>query len=464
MTAAIELQSGSALVFKWGRTAWSTMFANVRGAKESRPVAKSDAALLADVQVATGGDGDAYSRIIRRYQDSLARRMIRFTRDPRMIEELVHDVFVEAYFALPGYRGDAPFEHWLQRIATRVGYRFWTRRGREPAAIDVHLHDLPADSDESARDSAEEVAVVLAKLAPRDRLILTLLYLESRSVAEAADLAGWSETMVKVQAPSGAEAIPPSTGGVVASRPGGGGRRWMSWISCVATPPNWTGRVRPEGRRRGPGAGFDSASAAAVGTVYRRPAADDRRGRGEFAARPVARTVRPTSGRRNAGPVGFAVHAVCGDSAMNEVHSSEVSQPLPPPATNRRRWLTVLLALVVFVAGMASGAALTVRFAVHRLQFAIHHPEVAPARIAATLRRRLDLDATQTAQVEKILAKRQVEITAIRRKLQPEIKRQLDAVRDEVAAVLTESQRERWQELFDQFQERWLPPPPPDAR
>jgi RNA polymerase sigma-70 factor, ECF subfamily len=30
--------------------------------------------------------------------------------------------------------------------------------------------------------------------------VLTLLYLESHSVAEAAELAGWSQTMVKVQA------------------------------------------------------------------------------------------------------------------------------------------------------------------------------------------------------------------------------------------------------------------------
>jgi RNA polymerase sigma-70 factor (ECF subfamily) len=44
------------------------------------------------------------------------------------------------------------------------------------------------------------VAVALEQLPPRDRLVLTLLYLESRSVAEAAELAGWSESMVKVQA------------------------------------------------------------------------------------------------------------------------------------------------------------------------------------------------------------------------------------------------------------------------
>ena len=41
---------------------------------------------------------------------------------------------------------------------------------------------------------------LLAKLPPRDRLVLTLLYLEGLSVAQAAQRAGWSKAMVKVQA------------------------------------------------------------------------------------------------------------------------------------------------------------------------------------------------------------------------------------------------------------------------
>jgi flagellar basal body-associated protein FliL len=146
---------------------------------------------------------------------------------------------------------------------------------------------------------------------------------------------------------------------------------------------------------------------------------------------------------------------------MNHDTISNVSQQLPPPV-GRRRWLTILLSLVIFVAGMVSGAALTVHYAVSRLQFAIHHPEVAPARIAATLQRRLNLDDQQTAQVETIVARRQVEIASIRRKFQPEIVHQLDSVRDEIAAVLKEPQREKWTQLFDQFQQRWLPPMPPE--
>jgi RNA polymerase sigma-70 factor, ECF subfamily len=192
----------SALTPKWVRTLFAVMATDARGAEETRPVAKSDdASVLADVRAATRGDGEAYSRIIARYQQTIARRMHRFTRDPAVIEELVHDVFVEAYFSLRKYRGEAPLEHWLQKIATRVGYKYWERRQRERTIpFQDSLHDPPAKDDAAGNDAVEEVGVALEKLPPRDRLVLTLLYLESRSVADAADLAGWSQTMVKVQA------------------------------------------------------------------------------------------------------------------------------------------------------------------------------------------------------------------------------------------------------------------------
>jgi predicted Co/Zn/Cd cation transporter (cation efflux family) len=104
---------------------------------------------------------------------------------------------------------------------------------------------------------------------------------------------------------------------------------------------------------------------------------------------------------------------------------------------------------------------LTVHYAVNRLQFAIHYPEAAPPRIAAVIQRRLDLDDQQRAEVEQIVAKHQIEIAAIRRKFQPEIVDELDSVRDEIAAVLKEPQRERWTQQFEQFKQRWLPPAPP---
>jgi RNA polymerase sigma-70 factor, ECF subfamily len=206
VTLAYEFHGTSASALAWvrmllvGPAAASGMTA--RDNQERKLVATPEKAILADVKAAAGGDGAAYARIVDRYQNLLAQRMMRFSRDPAVIEELVHDVFVEAYFSLGSYRGDAPLEHWLQRIATRVGYRNWKQKRKEPTVSLQHAqHDPPARAGAGAeQDAADEVAVVLEQLPPRDRLVLTLLYLESRSVAEAADLAGWSQTMVKVQA------------------------------------------------------------------------------------------------------------------------------------------------------------------------------------------------------------------------------------------------------------------------
>lgn len=198
MTTSLEFDDASALMTSWVRMQLHVV--TMPGVRESQRVHKADEANLADVEAACGGDGEAYRRIIERHQPLLARRMLRFTRHPRVLEELVHDVFVEAYFSLHGYRGDAPFEHWLQRIATRVGYRHWTSEQQQRASVDIHLHEPETAGGDRNLEAVDAVAVALEKLPPRDRLVLTLLYLESRSVSEAADLAGWSESMVKVQA------------------------------------------------------------------------------------------------------------------------------------------------------------------------------------------------------------------------------------------------------------------------
>ena len=47
---------------------------------------------------------------------------------------------------------------------------------------------------------ARLVRALLDRLPPRDRLVLVLVYIEGHSIDEAARLAGWSKTMVKVQA------------------------------------------------------------------------------------------------------------------------------------------------------------------------------------------------------------------------------------------------------------------------
>jgi RNA polymerase sigma-70 factor (ECF subfamily) len=63
------------------------------------------------------------------------------------------------------------------------------------------LEDVAAtEEDPSAAEAVDRLHRVMEQLSPRNRLVITLMYLEDQSVAETAELTGWSQTMVKVQA------------------------------------------------------------------------------------------------------------------------------------------------------------------------------------------------------------------------------------------------------------------------
>jgi len=172
---------------------------------KSRNIAVPLAVDLEDIRQSRNGDSEAYRRLIERYQRHIGQILWRFSRDHRIHEELVQDVFVEAYLSLDRYRGKAPFAHWLARIATRVGYSYWKQVARRKKRESFTLEEwdkLPFDSGEKmdASQAATLVHRLLGQLPPRDRLVLTLRYLEECDVAETAQRTGWTKSMVKVQA------------------------------------------------------------------------------------------------------------------------------------------------------------------------------------------------------------------------------------------------------------------------
>jgi RNA polymerase sigma-70 factor (ECF subfamily) len=159
---------------------------------------------IEDIRRSRGGDSDAYRRLVERHQGHVGRILWRFSRDRLVHEELVQDVFVEAYMSLNSYRGKAPLDHWLSRIATRVGYRYWklAARKRRTESLTLAEWDMVPDESTEEMDPSRAAALVhrlLAQLRPRDRLVLTLRYLEGCDVAETARRTGWTKSMVKVQ-------------------------------------------------------------------------------------------------------------------------------------------------------------------------------------------------------------------------------------------------------------------------
>lgn len=156
-----------------------------------------------DIQDCLNGDEQAYGRLVRQYQAQVAKLMWRFSRNYAVCERLVQDVFVEAYFSLKSYGGKAPFIHWLRKIGTRVGYRFWKEQEEDKVNVPLMDFDGIEKVEEDSIDpsqAAEILQGLLGRLPKAERLVLTLIYFEDCSTREIAERMGWTRAMVKMRA------------------------------------------------------------------------------------------------------------------------------------------------------------------------------------------------------------------------------------------------------------------------
>ena len=167
-----------------------------------------EAELIAAVRA---GNTQSFEPLVRKYQPRVFATVRRYARRESEVEDIVQEVFLKAFRKLSGFRGDAPFEHWLMRLTVRTCFDFLRvhQRRREFTFADLseaehewldRFATSPAEAGETAAAARELVGHVLEQLSPAARLVLTLLEIEDRPVKEIAALTGWSPTLVKVRA------------------------------------------------------------------------------------------------------------------------------------------------------------------------------------------------------------------------------------------------------------------------
>src|SRR5664279_1573653 len=91
------------------------------------------------VEATLAGDDDAFSELVRRYKPKVFRLAARFVRDNDELDDICQEAFIKAYQSLKKFRGDAPFEHWITKIAVNVCYDMLRKRSRK-------RDDVPLDS------------------------------------------------------------------------------------------------------------------------------------------------------------------------------------------------------------------------------------------------------------------------------------------------------------------------------
>jgi RNA polymerase sigma-70 factor (ECF subfamily) len=168
----------------------------------------SDAQWIAAVRC---GDSASFEPLVEKYQPRIFAMARRYARREDEVEDIVQEVFLKAFSKLGSYRGDAPFEHWLMRLAVRTCYDFLRghQRNRENSFTELHEEEGnwldrfvadPAADFEHASAAKALVERILEQLSPAARLVITLLEIEERSIKEISALTGWSVPLVKVRA------------------------------------------------------------------------------------------------------------------------------------------------------------------------------------------------------------------------------------------------------------------------
>jgi RNA polymerase sigma-70 factor (ECF subfamily) len=164
------------------------------------------------VQAALQHNDDAARKLVRGLYPLVA-KVVRAHRPRRTPEEdLCQMIFIKMFQKLPQFSGKVPLEHWVSRIAVntclnqiafekvRPEIRHADLSEEEQAVVET----LATTSEELAPDkklaSRQLVEHLLTTLKPTERLIVDLIYLQGRSVAEIRKMTGWSEPLVKVRA------------------------------------------------------------------------------------------------------------------------------------------------------------------------------------------------------------------------------------------------------------------------
>jgi RNA polymerase sigma-70 factor (ECF subfamily) len=164
------------------------------------------------VEAVRDGDEAAFELLFERHRRSVMRLAYRFFYHREQVEDIVQESFASAYFALGSYRGgqEKSFIAWLTRITVRTCYDALRRAKRtesslselsenDTALLSEKLRGNGSSEIENAAISRDLASKLLERLDPEDRMVLTLLSLADLSVAETAELTGWSVSKVKMR-------------------------------------------------------------------------------------------------------------------------------------------------------------------------------------------------------------------------------------------------------------------------
>ena len=163
------------------------------------------------IQQTLSGDDKAFETLVKRYQQGVFRWVWKILPDKQYDQDLVQEVFVEAYFNLDTLREPEKFKGWLKKIARNVCVS-WIRRQRRAFSHEQFIEkkgmhewvevwssqSVPTpEAILSYKEDLAELKATVHRLSEVHQEVVQLYYFEGLSYQEISALLDISESAIK---------------------------------------------------------------------------------------------------------------------------------------------------------------------------------------------------------------------------------------------------------------------------
>lgn len=145
-----------------------------------------------------------FDEVVSQCTGLVSRIALSFEADPTLRRELIQDILLAVWVALPSFRGDASLKTFVASIAQKRSISHVTRRAREPRQVELSpeiLSSVPLPDEIALRNDQRRQLIDSIQLLPIPQREAIVLSLEGFSHGEIADILGISvnATMLRCQ-------------------------------------------------------------------------------------------------------------------------------------------------------------------------------------------------------------------------------------------------------------------------
>ncbi len=158
------------------------------------------------IEATLKGSRPAFQQLVERYQHYVFTIAFKILRSREEAEEAAQDVFVKVYKTLNSYEQKSKFSTWLYTVTYRTAIDIARKKQLLTDSIDDDAHFLQIEDAEDNPlqevqhgDLQTQLQFVINQLRPDDAALITLFYLNEKTVKEISEITGLTETNIKTK-------------------------------------------------------------------------------------------------------------------------------------------------------------------------------------------------------------------------------------------------------------------------